>query len=69
MQATPASRARLWDPKTWQQGLSTSGSQLIQNTQTGQSHSLNSHDQFFFFFFFFFFLGGTAIHYIVETHM
>ena len=30
---------------TWQQGFSTSGSQLIQNTQTGQSHSLNSHDQ------------------------
>ena len=30
---------------TWQQGLSTSGSHLIQNTQTGQSHSLNSHDQ------------------------
>ena len=30
---------------TWQQGLSASGSQLIQNTQTGQRHSLSSHDQ------------------------
>ena len=30
---------------TWQQGLSAAGSQLIQNTQTGQHHSLNSHDQ------------------------
>ena len=30
---------------TWQQGLSASGSQLIQNTQTGQHHSLSSHDQ------------------------
>ena len=27
---------------TWQQGLSASGSQLIQNTQTGQRHSLSS---------------------------
>ena len=32
-------------PPTWQQGLSAAGSQLIQNTQTGQHHSLNSHDQ------------------------
>ena len=30
---------------TWQQGLSASGSQLIQNTQTGQRHSLSSHAQ------------------------
>ena len=30
---------------TWQQGLSAAGSQLIQNTQTGQHHSLNSQDQ------------------------
>ena len=30
---------------TWQQGLSAAGSQLIQNTQTGRHHSLNSHDQ------------------------
>ena len=29
----------------WQQGLSASSSQLIQNNQTGQHHSLNSHDQ------------------------
>ena len=29
----------------WQQGLSASGSQLIQNTQTGKRHSLSSHDQ------------------------
>ncbi|DBB04266.1 TPA: hypothetical protein ACH3X1_013285 [Trebouxia sp. C0004] len=29
----------------WRQGLSASGSQLIQNTQTGQHHSLKSHDQ------------------------
>ena len=30
---------------TWQQGLSASGSQLIQNTQTGQRHSFSSHAQ------------------------
>ena len=30
---------------TWQQGLSASGNQLIQNTQTGQCHSLTSHGQ------------------------
>ena len=30
---------------TWQQGLSESGNQLIQNTQTGQCHSLTSHGQ------------------------
>ncbi|DBB01263.1 TPA: hypothetical protein ACH3X1_001129 [Trebouxia sp. C0004] len=29
----------------WRQGLSASGSQLIQNTQTGQHHLLKSHDQ------------------------